>query len=74
VHADAIGHPLVGDDRYGTAVSPSTIVAACPRPFLHARKLGFEHPVTHDWMEFSSPLPPDLVIVLEGLGASAPGG
>ncbi len=74
VHADAIGHPLVGDDRYGAAASSSSVVAACPRPFLHARRLGFEHPVTGRWMEFSSPLPDDLVSVLDALRTSAAGG
>ncbi|QXC62260.1 RluA family pseudouridine synthase [Aquihabitans sp. G128] len=60
VHLSAIGHPVVGDDRYnGVRQSlPS------PRPFLHAEQLGFEHPVTGEHLSFEAPLPPDLQAVL----------
>ncbi|MCU1496514.1 MAG: rluD [Acidimicrobiales bacterium] len=59
VHLSAIGHPVVGDDRYnGVRQSlPS------PRPFLHAEHLGFEHPVTGEHLSFDADLPPDLVAV-----------
>jgi 23S rRNA pseudouridine1911/1915/1917 synthase len=60
VHLAAIGHPVVGDDRYhGIRQS-----LACPRPFLHAEHLGFTHPVTGELVAFDSPLPADLVEVL----------
>jgi 23S rRNA pseudouridine1911/1915/1917 synthase len=63
VHLAAIGHPVVGDDRY-RGVRQSLV---CPRPFLHAELLGFEHPVTGVPLQFTSPLPDDLVQVLAPL-------
>ncbi len=63
VHLSAIGHAVVGDDRYQGVrqTLPS------PRPFLHAEQLGFEHPVTGEHLSFESVLPPDLVAVLTGV-------
>lgn len=63
VHMRAIGHPIVGDDRYGGA-RPAI---ACPRPFLHAAELGFSHPDTGEAVRFSSSLPDDLTGVLDAL-------
>jgi 23S rRNA pseudouridine1911/1915/1917 synthase len=60
VHLSAIGAPVLGDDRYGGR----RVQVPMSRPFLHAAQLGFEHPVTHELLEFASPLPPDLVAVL----------
>jgi 23S rRNA pseudouridine1911/1915/1917 synthase len=56
VHMAAIGHPVVGDARYGT---PDKRLGS-GRFFLHAFKLGFAHPVTRTRSEFTSPLPADL--------------
>ena len=64
VHLAAIDHPVVGDARYGGR--RSDIVMA--RPFLHAEHLAFDHPSTGERLELTSPLPPDLQSVLEGLG------
>jgi 23S rRNA pseudouridine1911/1915/1917 synthase len=63
VHMSAIGHPVVGDERYGGAREN----LPCPRPFLHAARLGFEHPTRGEWLTFESPLPADLEAVLAGL-------
>lgn len=63
VHLAAIGHPVVGDDRYGR----SRPGLACPRPFLHARRLSFDHPITGERVTAASPLPPDLEAVLAEL-------
>lgn len=63
VHMAAIGHPVVGDDRYGGDRSGVEI----DRPFLHAARLGFSHPGTGEHVSFDSPLPPDLVEVLATL-------
>ena len=60
VHLAAIGHAVSGDPRYGG--KRGTIPS--PRPFLHAYRLAFVHPVTDEAMEFSSELPPDLAHVL----------
>jgi 23S rRNA pseudouridine1911/1915/1917 synthase len=56
VHMAAIGHPVVGDARYGVADKR----LGSGRFFLHAFKLGFTHPGTGARMEFESPLPEDL--------------
>jgi len=63
VHLAAIGHPVVGDDRYGGA-RPSIDPG---RPFLHASQLGFDHPVSGERLRFSSNLPPELEKVLGSL-------
>ena len=52
----AIGHPVVGDARYGV---PDRRLGA-GRFFLHAAELAFTHPGTAARMEFRSPLPDDL--------------
>ncbi len=54
VHLAAIGFPVVGDVTYGLK-SPHL-----SRQFLHAYKLGFHLPSTGEYVEFESPLPPDL--------------
>jgi 23S rRNA pseudouridine1911/1915/1917 synthase len=63
VHMSAIGHPVVGDGRYGGDREN----LACPRPFLHAARLGFEHPTSGEWLAFDSGLAADLAAVLDGL-------
>lgn len=68
VHMQAIGHPIVGDDRYGGG--RTSIV--CDRPFLHAAELGFAHPDTGEEVHVTSALPPDLAAVLDGLGGPDP--
>jgi 23S rRNA pseudouridine1911/1915/1917 synthase len=60
VHMAAIGHPVVGDARYG---SPDKRLGS-GRFFLHAFKLAFAHPVTGAHLEFTSPLPEDLAAYL----------
>lgn len=51
VHMQSLGHPLIGDERYGCELNPLGRLA------LHAFKLCFYHPVTHEWMEFETPYP-----------------
>jgi 23S rRNA pseudouridine1911/1915/1917 synthase len=63
VHLAAIGHAVVGDERYGGARSGLVV----GRPFLHAAALSFRHPVTGAMLELASPLPPDLAAVLDTL-------
>ena len=57
VHLAHIGHPIAGDDVYG----PSKVIAALGGQCLHAYKLGFVHPVTGDYMEFTAD-PPDSFV------------
>ena len=51
VHMSYIGHPVLGDDVYGKPFKG--IDGQC----LHAKKIGFIHPVSHEYMEFDSELP-----------------
>ena len=66
VHMRAIGHPVVGDPRYGGARA----ALEAPRPFLHAHRLTFVHPGTGEPASFSSPLPPDLAAVLRRVSST----
>jgi 23S rRNA pseudouridine1911/1915/1917 synthase len=63
VHLAAIGHPVVGDSRYGGG----RLSVPVDRPFLHAAQLAFDHPTTGERCRFESPLPPDLEAVLVSL-------
>ena len=63
VHLAAIGHPVAGDNRYG-GTRPALSIE---RPFLHARRLAFEHPTSGEQMTFESALPTDLQTFLDGL-------
>jgi len=69
VHLAYIGHPILGDATYGTGfktkaarLPPNARAAleALGRQALHAYRLGFEHPVSGENMNFRSELPPDL--------------
>jgi 23S rRNA pseudouridine1911/1915/1917 synthase len=59
VHLAAIDHPVCGDPQYGTAGE-----YGLERQFLHAARLAFEHPVTGEPVDVSSPLPEDLAAAL----------
>ena len=61
VHFASLGHPLAGDATYGKRHP------ALGRQFLHACALGFHHPSTGEYVEFTSELPQELVAFLETL-------
>ena len=71
VHLSAIGHPIVGDSMYGGVHRrvPGDIraVQRLERPFLHAARLAFNHPRDGRRMEFTAPLPEDLLAILDDL-------
>ncbi|GAB6034083.1 23S rRNA pseudouridine(955/2504/2580) synthase RluC [Galenea microaerophila] len=57
VHAQANGHPIIGDEKYGNkAVNQQFRQMGFKRLALHAHKLGFTHPVTEQWLEIEAPL------------------
>lgn len=60
VHMSYIGHPLLGDEKYG-------VKARIGRPALHAKLIGFTHPVTKEYMEFTAPLPKDMKVLINEL-------
>ncbi len=53
VHLSYIGHPVAGDDVYG----PKKVIEKLNGQCLHARQIGFVHPTTGEYMEFTSDLP-----------------
>lgn len=73
VHLAAIGHPLVGDDRYANRAQLSLVHERLPglsRPWLHATELSFRHPISDEEMKFTSSPPPELAEALRVLGLS----
>ena len=65
VHMQYIGYPLAGDPKYG----PKKTIDFNGQ-VLHAGVLGFEHPVTGDYLQFEAPLPDDFVNLLEEMRQS----
>ena len=63
VHMAHIGHPLAGDPVYG----PRSVIRDLQGQCLHAKELGFRHPVTGQEMRFDSPLPAYFTTFLERL-------
>lgn len=53
VHMAYIGHPVAGDSVYG----PKKVITSLKGQCLHAKKIGFVHPIKNEYMEFSSDLP-----------------
>ena len=73
VHMRSIGHPLLGDEVYGAAKGNTRVEKMLkgkdfwPGQILHAKVLGFVHPVRGEYMEFNSELPAYFQTVLECL-------
>jgi 23S rRNA pseudouridine1911/1915/1917 synthase len=59
VHLASIGHPILGDRAYGGAGEDARALGL-GRPFLHARRIRFVHPITGQPVEVEEPLPDDL--------------
>lgn len=53
VHMAFIGHPIAGDSVYG----PKKVITELNGQCLHAKQIGFVHPITNEYMEFESDLP-----------------
>ena len=64
VHMAYIGHPLLGDPLYGPRKGMSGVTGQV----LHAKELGFVHPITGEYMEFDSELPSEFVKALKKAG------
>jgi 23S rRNA pseudouridine1911/1915/1917 synthase len=75
VHLSYLGHPVVGDDRYGKKAYlrvkdpvQAAAVRKLDRLFLHASSLGFLHPRSKESLTFTAPLPPKLEELIVTLG------
>jgi 23S rRNA pseudouridine1911/1915/1917 synthase len=64
VHLAAVGHPILGDVRYGGGGDDAKVLGLT-RPFLHSARLSFEHPITGRQVSVGDPLPDDLAAALE---------
>lgn len=64
VHMSYLGYPVAGDDVYG----PKKVITKLGGQCLHAKKIGFIHPKTNEYMEFDSSLPDYFVNFLKELG------
>jgi 23S rRNA pseudouridine1911/1915/1917 synthase len=71
VHLAHLGHPVLGDGSYGGRGDLATKLGI-GRPFLHAARIAFEHPVTKEAVEVDEPLPADLVASLGRAGIEVP--
>ncbi len=70
VHMTSLGHPLLGDPAYGRTppkLKPLLAEHKFERQALHAKVLGFVHPVTGEQLRFESPLPADMAGLLVDL-------
>jgi 23S rRNA pseudouridine1911/1915/1917 synthase len=78
VHLAELGHPLLGDPLYGRPGTASrrgrllpegaqAALAALGRQALHAKTLGFRHPVAGDSLQFEGELPADLSALIQSL-------
>ena len=65
VHMSHLGHPVVGDPVYGPKKSP--YLRLLNGQALHAKILGFNHPISGEYLEFNSELPPYFQQLLEEL-------
>lgn len=70
VHMSFIGHPVVADPVYGTRKAHLGMEPQA----LHARQLGFHHPVSGEWLQLTAEPPTDMVSVIEALRVEAAGG
>lgn len=67
VHLNSLGHPILGDQTYGGKKVSSVAGIEIPRVMLHARTLGFHHPITGEFHEYTMPSPPDMTQVQQEL-------
>jgi 23S rRNA pseudouridine1911/1915/1917 synthase len=66
VHLSSVGLPILGDARYGGGGDDAKALGL-HRPFLHAYRIAFDHPITGERIDLEEPLPRDLRRALEQL-------
>ncbi len=65
VHLSSIGCPILGDPTYGGKLVATLGDITIPRVMLHAKILGFVHPVTQKEVSFSAPVPDDMKHIIQ---------
>ena len=65
VHLSSIGCPILGDPIYGGKRVATLCDITIPRVMLHAKVLGFVHPVTQKELSFSAPVPDDMKHIIQ---------
>ena len=73
VHLAGKGHPILGDRVYGGRVASMLEEIRVDRPMLHARGLGFIHPMNQERLEFEARLPSDMIEILERVAGKTAG-
>lgn len=74
LHLKYLGHPILGDNVYGTKPSKNFSESLrIGRLMLHSKQLGFPHPKTGNWREFESTIPADFQEVIEELNGKSMG-
>lgn len=73
VHLAACGHAIAGDTKYGDAALNTALKGrGLRRMFLHAARLELKHPLTHQPLSFTAPLPDELSRFLQSLEPETP--
>lgn len=75
VHAQAAGHPLVGDEKYGDfafneEVAKGLLGYPLKRMFLHSTSIVFRHPITGEDLKVEAPLPTECKLLIQSLETS----
>jgi 23S rRNA pseudouridine1911/1915/1917 synthase len=70
VHLSSVGHPILGDARYGGGGQDARALGL-ERPFLHSSRIAFDHPITRQRIDIEEPLPDDLTEALRRLHDAA---
>ena len=73
VHLASLGHPILGDDKYGDYdLNKALQKTGLRRMFLHAWKLQFRHPASGELVALNAPLPPELQSFIDHVAPPTP--
>ena len=67
VHLASLGHPILGDQTYGGKKVCAVEGVEIPRVMLHAKTLGFRHPISGEFREYTKPIPSDMGQIVQAL-------
>jgi 23S rRNA pseudouridine1911/1915/1917 synthase len=67
VHVASLGCPILGDQVYGGQNVVRVGEMDVPRMLLHARTLGFQHPLLHTFQEYTAGIPSDMQVIYQAL-------